>query len=270
MRLSVAIASCALLVPVVAGGQQTVSVRTSEAHVMILGTFHFVRGQQDMFRVNAGDVLAPKRQREIGAAVALLREYRPTIIAVEAPFGDEKLQKNYQAYCAGTYTLSADEIDQIGFRLAKQLGHPKVNGVDSKSDMDFDRVMQFAQSHGQAAAMQKIADAGEAFTNDIDAQLTKSSITDVLRKMNLSDELQRNHELYMRIALIGEGSDYPGADVVGQWYTRNLRIYANIRRLIHSPDDRVLVLFGQGHAFLLQQYIADSGDLVLDQFTNLK
>jgi len=157
-----------------------------------------------------------------------------------------------------------DEIDQIGFRLAKQLGHQPIYGVDSKLDMDFDRVMHFAEGHGQAAALQKVVDTGEAFTKDIDAELAKSRITEVLRKMDSPGELPRNNELYMRMALIGGNSDYASADVVGQWYTRNLRIYANIRRPIHSPTERALVLFGQRHEFLLEQFIADSGDLVLD------
>ena len=163
-----------------------------------------------------------------------------------------------------------DEIDQIGFRLAKQLGHQPIYGVDSKLDMDFDRVMHFAEGHGQAAALQKVVDTGEAFTKDIDAELAKSRITEVLRKMNSPGELPRNNELYMRMALIGGNSDYASADVVGQWYTRNLRIYANIRRPIHSPTDRALVLCGQGHEFLLEQFIVDSGVLALDQFDDLK
>ena len=272
MRLHVVVACCSILVlPVLARRQHTATAPgPTDAHVMVLGTFHFVGGQQDMFRISAGDVLAPKRQREIAQTVARLAQYRPTIIAVEAPFGNDKVQRDYQAYCAGAYTLTADEIDQIGFRLAKQLGQQQIYGVDSKLDMDFDRVLHFAEVHGQAATLQKVVDAGEAFTKDMDAELAKSSITEVLRKMNSPGELQRNNELYMRMALIGEDSDYAGADVVGQWYTRNLRIYANIRRLIHSPEDRVLVLFGQGHEFLLRQYIGESGDLVLDQFDGLK
>lgn len=273
MRLPIAAACCGSLLLAMAGREvQPVwgSPTSTTAHVMVVGTFHFVRGQSDMYRVNAGDVLAPKRQREIADVVALLSKYEPTEIAVEAPVGGVELQKRFQDYRAGTYTLTADETDQIGFRLAKQLGRQQIYGIDSKMDLDFDRVMQFAQAQGQTAALQKVMDAGEAFTKELDADLAKSSIGDVLRKMNSAAELRRNHELYMGMALIGQNSDYPGADVVGQWYTRNLRIYSNIRRVINSPDERVLVLFGQGHEFLLQQYIVDSGDLVLDQFNDLK
>lgn len=38
-----------------------------------------------------------------------------------------------------------------------------------------------------------------------------------------------------------------GADMVAQWYKRNLRIYANIAHAVAEDDDRVLLLMGQAH-----------------------
>jgi hypothetical protein len=270
MRSPITELLCALLfLPLLSGSRRETSgpPTSAKAHVMVLGTFHFVRGQADMYRVNPDDVLAPKRHKEVAAVIAILKKYGPTKIAVEAPFGSEKLQKQYQEYRAGTYQLTGDEIEQIGFRLAKELDQQQIYGIDSKSDMDFDRVMHFAQEHGQTAALQKLMQAGSDFVKELDADLAKGTVLDVLHRMNSRAELQRNHELNMGMALIGEDTDYPGADVVGQWYTRNLRIY--LRRVLQGPDDRVLVLFGQGHEFLLQQYVADSGDLVLDLFNDL-
>lgn len=62
---------------------------------------------------------------------------------------------------------------------------------------------------------------------------------------------------------IGRGADYPGADgLSGWWYNRNLRIFANIRRLI-EPGDRVLVLIGAGHVPILRHAVQASPELKL-------
>jgi hypothetical protein len=50
-----------------------------------------------------------------------------------------------------------------------------------------------------------------------------------------------------------------GIDWVQGWYSRNLRIYANLVRLIESADERVLVVYGAGHVTLLTQFLRDSG-----------
>jgi precorrin-6x reductase len=56
-------------------------------------------------------------------------------------------------------------------------------------------------------------------------------------------------------AMLGE----PGANWVGNWYARNLKIFANLVRLADNPGDRVLVVYGQSHVFPLRQYAEQSG-----------
>lgn len=69
----------------------------------------------------------------------------------------------------------------------------------------------------------------------------------------------------------GGGNEYPGAEAVSEWYGSNLHIFANLMRLIKSPEDRVLVIYGQGHAKLLRSFVEDSPDLqFVDPLTVLK
>src|SRR5215813_1687363 len=110
--------------------------------ILILGTVHFGGSTADLFSPSVPDILTEKRQRELADVIAALKRYQPTKIAVEvAPAGIAKLNASYQAYLKGEYQLQGDEIDQLAFRLAKELGHKQLWSADTRMDMDFDAVM---------------------------------------------------------------------------------------------------------------------------------
>jgi len=48
-------------------------------------------------------------------------------------------------------------------------------------------------------------------------------------------------------AHFGEPGDWAGADLVSDWFRRNMRIYSNVAQLADTPNERVLVIFGAGH-----------------------
>lgn len=79
--------------------------------------------------------------------------------------------------------------------------------------------------------------------------LAEGTVSDMLYRMNEPAALELAH--------------YAGADLVVRWYQRNLRIMANLHRSISGPDDRVLVVYGQGHIPLLRQFTSESPDLCL-------
>lgn len=101
-----------------------------KARVLVLGVFHMANPGRDMFNLQMDDVLAPKRRKELGELAETLKKFQPTKIAMESPVGGEKIRKQYDDYLAGNYSLTRNESDQIGFRLAKELGHKQVYGID--------------------------------------------------------------------------------------------------------------------------------------------
>jgi hypothetical protein len=61
---------------------------------------------------------------------------------------------------------------------------------------------------------------------------------------------------YYREAHFGEPGDWAGADLVSDWFQRNMRIYSNVTRVADSLNERVLVIFGAGHLGWLQRDFA--------------
>jgi len=229
--------------------------------LMVLGSAHLANPGRDYVNLQVDDVLQPKRQREIAELVSRLAWFRPTKIAVEVPAEkDSSLNEDYTRYVQGQLQLSRDEVHQIGFRLARTLGHAKVYAVDSfadapsEVDADFE---SFAVEHGQRyleEAMQT-AQEGDATEERI---LAEGALVDLYVAKNRPDELLVQHRVYFTLAQIGAGPRYPGANWVEQWYGRNLRIWVNLTR-ISEPNDRVLLIIGAGHAWLLRQFASESG-----------
>jgi hypothetical protein len=233
--------------------------------VMIVGAYHMSNPGRDVTNVKADDVLAEKRQREIIEFVALVKRFKPTRIAVEEPSGNAKLNERYARYLAGDYKLTANETDQIGFRLAKDLNHQKIYTVDWQGRFDMDKVLESAAANNQTAVSEGIIKTFKSYGEDFAALMKTATITELFRYLNDEKGIDDRHRPYLTAVRIGKDADYAGADLAAQWYERNLKIYANITRLSESPNERVLVLIGNGHLKLLQQFITDSGDYDLER-----
>lgn len=99
----------------------------------------------------------------------------------------------------------------------------------------------------------------------VDPHPESQSILDHLRAVNEASRPPREQQWYMDLfALIGHGSEYHGTDWMTGWYRRNMTVYVNVNRVVASPNDRILVMFGAGHRYLLQQFFAESGRFVVD------
>ena len=249
-----------------ASAQTKEAVRTTsakKARVLILGVFHMANPGRDMFNLQVDDVLAPRRQKELSELAEMLKKFQPTKIALESPAGSEKIQKQYQDYLAENYSLTRSESDQIGFRLGKELGHKHVYGIDIQGDFPFDAVAQFAKKNGKEERLNGLISQVPKEIEAMSQILSKGTISDLLRYINQDEHVRRDHEFYMSMAQFAGNGEYPGPDLLAAWYQRNIRIYSNLRGIIDSPEDRVLVIYGSGHLFWLERDVLDSPDLEL-------
>lgn len=227
--------------------------------VLLFGTFHMNNPGLDMDNYESDDVLAPKRQQEIQEVVDRLKLYNPTKIVVEALTDNHKaLNNEYLSYVKGDFSLTANEIHQLGFRTAAELGHHDIYPVDWNEwigGISLGDVYDYSKLH-----MPELFK--ELNSNNRDGANHKSTktptIKELLLALNNPKAVQADHKTYMTIARVGVGSNNIGIDwLCNYWYRRNMIIYANISRL-SSPEDRILVIYGAGHIHLLSQFIKES------------
>jgi hypothetical protein len=128
--------------------------------------------------------------------------------------------------------------------------------------MDFQAVLKSATAAGQQKFLERFQKA-MAFVTQMQAEANKHTVLEQIRVMNDVEAMIRMHSLYLLLAEAGKDADYTGADVVAGWYERNLKIAMNIVRTADSPDDRVLVLIGAGHAKLLRDFLRESPSVEL-------
>jgi hypothetical protein len=74
---------------------------------------------------------------------------------------------------------------------------------------------------------------------------------------NNNEETRAFHHLYLITAQLGSEENPKGAIEMTNWWGRNLQIYANVAR-IAEPGDRLLVIYGSGHKYLLDQFFTNA------------
>lgn len=263
-RLMTGLAALGLALP--QGSQDRPATR---AEIMILGTFHMGNPGRDVHNLEADDVLSARRQREIAQLIDVLGRYRPTKIAVEAPVRSRTITERYESYIAGEYTLSRNEIDQIGLRLAKSLQHPTVLPVDEDGEFPYYRVRNYAKANGREAQFDSLQASIGTRVQRLAQYLRAHTVLETLELMNADSSVARAVGEYYGYVPFGEPFEYAGPDLIARWFERNIRIYRNIRALITSPEDRLLVIYGAGHLGWLRQMVQDDPSVRLRKLSDL-
>jgi hypothetical protein len=229
-----------------------------KAQVMVLGTYHMANPGLDLVKTKIRDVLSAERQKEISDVLSSLKRFKPTKIAVEST-DPIRTNERYRKYLTGELELGRDERDQLAFRLAKLSGLDHLETIDTKLDMNFDPV--FAKL-GQVnkPQLEKVLGLFQRVGPMLEELDEKYTVGQVLAVHNSDNFIALGQQLYMELLPANDGKEFPGADMLGDWYKRNLRIFSNLQQ-VTAPGDRVLVLFGSGHVKYLRDIIRDSAEM---------
>jgi Family of unknown function (DUF5694) len=242
----------------------------ADAELLILGMFHFKDAGHDTYKPEVDvDILSERRQAELAELLDRLAAFAPTKILIEVGFDRQaEFEERYHDYLAGEFEITANEIYQVGFRLAQRLGHQRLYAVDadgrSYPGLPED-VAAYAAEHGQAGLLESPWD--ERYTalyRADDHAKAGQTLIEHLLYLNSPERLRIGHGHYvLRSIALGTATEYPGADqLTGWWYNRNLRIFANVARVTESGD-RLLLLIGAGHVPILRHAADASPELHL-------
>lgn len=236
----------------------------AKTQVLLLGSYHMSNPGLDVLNQTSDDVLAPTRQAEIEQLVKKIAKFKPTKIAVEVTINskmDTLLQANYAQYLQGNYTLKRNESEQIGFRLAKLLGHAKIYAINSTGDFDMNKVMGFAMNNGMKDEAQSLMQEMQLFMKQENEALAKSTILEHFRHMNSAAFIEKNWQVYQMFLKFNNGKIYAGADLFADNYKRNLKIVSNLLKETGPSEERILVIYGAGHIPFFKNILTGYPDL---------
>lgn len=224
-----------------------INLTQEKPKVLILGTFHMseVEGLETNFR-----------QQEIQELVSKVKEFKPTKIAVEMePKDSATCDEQFRSYQKNSFVLPINEIYQLGFRLALELGHKKIFPTDwmGHADMSFGEVQNWAEKR-QPKLLHDIFNSIEEYP-----ELTKDkSVLDYYKELNEPELLDSIHKIHLNLARIGEFDNYVGINWVNWWYKRNLIMFSNLSQLVETNEERILFIVGIGHSTILSQFLIES------------
>jgi hypothetical protein len=224
--------------------------------VLVLGSFHFKHAPE------FNPIQAPEQQKEIKDLVNRLSDFKPDKIAVEYVRKDSlKVDSLYRSYRKGNYELAVNEREQIGFRLAKQLDHPKVHAIDYLQPWGMNKTMKWAQKNNP-----EFTDYVEQWQKEntrMDSIMhQKHTIGEILSVYASEAFIDRVQKIRMKTLEVGADKNYTGVDPVASVYERNMRIFANLTS-VAEPGDRVLIVYGAGHSYFFNEFISQHPDMKL-------
>lgn len=258
--LANAAALCLLVAAPPAGrAQQATPVAEPLARVMLLGLFHFDNPGRDAVKFQPVDVTTPEHQAYLVGLSERLARFAPTRVLLEyPPARDEVMNQRYSDFLAGRFELGRNEIYQLGFRVARLMGHPRVHGIDAQAPPAEIKLWSYLSEQPEGLGpLEKMIAAESERQQRMHRALT---LREILALGNSVEEDRRNKGFYMLLnPVAAAGGLFHGADASADWWHRNLRMYALIQE--HArPGERVLVIAGSGHTAILRDFLRSDGE----------
>lgn len=255
----------ALFLVAACASAQTVQTEKSEdpIQIMVLGTHHFDNPGLDVVNMEADDVLATTRQRELEDLARRLLEFHPTAIAIEKPRHTESGRDSaFADFTPDDLSRDRNEIVQIGYRVAHLAGTDRVYAVDEHEGeieyFPFERVQAFAARTGQEDILASMIEDIQAEAADMMSDQATTSIPDMLARQNDPGTIQQMHsDFYYGLLSLSDADDHAGAALNYGWFARNAEIFANIIE-VAEPGDRIVVVYGSGHNYWLRHFASET------------
>jgi len=247
-----------------------------KAQVLVVGAFHFDYPGLDSHQIeedNKIDVLKEPKKSEVSELVAYIKKFKPTKIAIEATpkwNATEKLRK----YKSGEFREERDERFQLGMRIANDLGLDTLYAIDGGTMAEDIQNLDSAYSANLWKDFDfKSDDPYEEFLKEwyeVNDKLAKEmNMLEYFKLINSEESHQYGYGAY----LIGDFKldNERGADILSfWWYNRNVRIFRKLQTITDGQKDRILVIFGNGHAAVLRQLIECSPEYEFIEFESLQ
>ncbi len=246
-----------------------------KTQVLVVGTFHFDYPGLDYNKTldeDKIDVLTEPKKSEVTELVEYIKKFKPNKIAIEA-FDKWEATMKLSKYKTGEFRDKRDERYQLGMRIANELQLDTLYAIDSwgLSDYMADKDSIYIQNLFKDFDFQSDDPFNQYMMDWFTEESKLTSQTNLLSFFKLINS-KESHDYGYGAYLVGDFKleNYRGADILSiWWYNRNLRIFRNLQKITESENDRILVIFGNGHASVFRQLLEASPEYDFVEFDSL-
>lgn len=233
--------------------------------VYLLGTFHF--SQTD----STYNVLDEKHQKSIHQLCQIIAQQQPDKVFIE-----RQPEYEFQNKIDSLFTLfskrktgklrAKNELVQVGFRVAKILGHKKVYQCDHPGRYGSlnSHSIQYAEAHNQMDYIDATARGTVMREDDLvneDSLMQHSTLLQYIQWINSDAVMNTSHASYVsNYPLVGSKDFYNyddddtliGAELIADWYRRNIMIYTKMISQLTFDEKAIFLIMGGDHIPILK------------------
>ncbi|NKI27978.1 hypothetical protein HCG49_15560 [Arenibacter sp. 6A1] len=240
---------------------------TDKIRVLNFASVH-LSGSTDAYS-SITDVNSPKATADIQEIVNRLVKFKPTIICVEIPpESTEFINTTYQKYKTDQSNRInySEEVNVIGLEVARLSGTKKIYGIDNAIGFDYPKLVELANKNSSDSLyVQNIMSSYETLNN--------KPLLEQYSEINTTKYKMETYDLYNFLATMHTPKNFEGADIIADFYKRNLRMYANFSDVPLTKNDRVLIIMGATHTAYFDIFLGNSTKYILEnamEYTNYK
>jgi hypothetical protein len=223
-----------------------------KTEIVLVGTYHFAYQK---------DILMNK-QNEIIELVDFLAAFNPSKIALEWEKSEqEELDKGF---AKNEENYEMHEIEQVGFRLAAKLNHKTVFAVNWAGRLTQEEIVILNQSIQEDYP--DVLQAVEAFGEKSGVIISDQTLLEAYRKLNNPELTKELEEMYLSFLAVEKNGHNLGVSFLSKRMERELTIVKNIGEILEKPKERILLIVGGDHLWLLTKLFEGKGWTVINPF----
>ncbi|MDL4842291.1 DUF5694 domain-containing protein [Aquibacillus rhizosphaerae] len=225
---------------------------TIKKEILLVGTMHFAQ---------QGNLIKEK-VLEILEVVNYLDRCRPTKIAVEVNKSEAKSLN--ERFRKEDIIFKNDEVEQIGFRLAKQLKHPYIYPINWEGSLTENNMLDLHQviQSNYPDIQKKISDFTEKDVGiSHDVRLLES-----YQQLNNTKILKDLEAMYLSFVVVEDNYEPIGAYFLTKWIEREMMIFKHIEEISELEEERTLLIVGSDHLWMLRKLLEGNGWGVINPF----
>jgi hypothetical protein len=223
--------------------------------IILVGSFHFEQDEE----------VIRTKEKEVIELVDYLAQFNPTKVALEWEKSEESNLN--ELYKSSIEQYSVDEIEQVGFRLAKKLDHDQIYAVNWAGHLtqnDLNNLNNTIQDSypDLLETMNLMNENTPSIHSDI-------PLIDSFRDLNTKHVIREYEKMYLSFAEVSNRSgDMVGINFLNKWMERELMIFKNTVEVSQGfPEDRILLLLGSDHLWMLRKMFEGIGWEVINPFS---